>query len=71
MCSRHDMNEIMLNLALSKNQSFLCNSTRFSLLQLSCAAASVEGIQYHTEAEQALTKIFRLLKAVSIWLLRY
>jgi len=24
MCSRHDMNEIMLNLALSKTQSFPC-----------------------------------------------
>jgi hypothetical protein len=31
----------------------------------------VEGSQYLVEAEQALTKIFRLLKAVSIWLMRY
>jgi hypothetical protein len=75
MCSRHDMNEIMLNFALRKIQSFLC--IQLVLVFCNCHVQPltnlqiVEGIQYYVEAEQALTKIVRLLKAVSIWLMRY
>jgi hypothetical protein len=54
------MNEIMLNLALNKNQSFPC--IQLVLVFCNCQVQPltnlqiVEGIQYYVEAEQALTK---------------